>query len=264
MERIMTEESNRQVLLLGWDGADWKIIHQLLDKGQMPALERLMRQGVRGHVSTLKPSLSPLLWSTIATGKLADKHNILGFTEPSPDGAGVRPVSSASWGCKPLWSIVSERGQKSAVVNWLATHPADIMQGTVVSDFFRHVHGGDADKWPVPPRAISPESLVPVMGDLIVHPADVRPSQLSSFVPEANRLPKKGNDKLTEMGRLCAQCATVHAAGTFLAKHASWNLLAVYYDTLDRICHHFMRYRAPRMPFVSGKDFDLYGQGVDH
>ena len=84
----MSGVSNKRILLLGWDGADWKIIDRLLEKGQLPALESLIRQGVKGNISTLKPSLSPLLWSTIATGKSADKHNILGFTEPSPDGSG--------------------------------------------------------------------------------------------------------------------------------------------------------------------------------
>ena len=260
----MSEVSNKRILLLGWDGADWKIIDQLLEKGRMPALESLIRQGVKGNISTLKPSLSPLLWSTIATGKSADKHNILGFTEPSPDGSGVRPVSSESWGCMPLWSILERHGQKGAVVNWFATHPADVVDGTAVSDFFRHSRGLNYDKWPVPPRAISPESLLDVMKELIVHPADVKPSQLSCFIPEAVSTIKKRDKKLTEMVRLFAQCASVHAAGTFLAEHEAWNFLAVYYDALDRICHHFMEYRAPRLPYVSERDFKQYSQVVDH
>ena len=260
----MTEASNRRVLLLGWDGADWKIIRQLLAKGQMPALESLIRQGVMGNISTLKPSLSPILWSTIATGKFADRHNILGFTEPSPDGSGVRPVSSESWGCKPLWRIISQHGQKSALVNWFATHPADVIGGVVVSDLFRHAHGRDSDKWLVPPRAISPESLVDVMQDLRTQPEDLEASHLSLFIPEAHRIRRKPDKRLTTMARLHAECATVHAAGSYLAKHESWNLLAVYYDTLDRICHDFMRYRPPRMPYVSKKDFETYGQVVDN
>ncbi|HID30746.1 MAG TPA: tetratricopeptide repeat protein [Desulfobacterales bacterium] len=260
----MTEVSDSRVLLLGWDGADWKIVHQLLNKGQMPALESLIRQGVMGNISTLKPSLSPILWSTIATGKSAEKHNILGFTEPSPDGSGVRPVSSESWGCKPLWRIISQQGQKTAVVNWFATHPADVIEGTVVSDSFRSAHRKDSDNWPVPPRAISPESLVDVMGDLRVHREDLEPSQMSSLIPEARITRRKPGKRLTTMARLHAECATVHATGTYLAKHQSWNLLAVYYDTLDRICHDFMRYRAPKMPYVSEKDFVIYGRVVDN
>jgi len=260
----MNEPSERRVLLLGLDGADWKIIRQLLDKGKMPALERLMSQGVSGNIATLKPSLSPLLWSTVATGKPADKHNILGFTEPSPDGSGARPVSSDSWGSLPLWLILSRQGLKSAVVNWFATHPADVMEATVVSDFFRHGRPGVADTWAMPPRAVSPEWLAPVMQDVIVHPADVTASQLASFFPEAYSLRGKKDKKLTEMKRLFAQCVTVHGAGTYLAEHGTWNLLAVYYDTLDRICHHFMPYRAPRMPYVSEKDCMTYGEVVDH
>jgi len=33
-----------KVILIGWDAADWKVIHPLLDAGQMPHLARLGRR----------------------------------------------------------------------------------------------------------------------------------------------------------------------------------------------------------------------------
>ena len=36
----------RKVLLIGWDAADWKVIHPLLDAGKMPNLQRLIENGV--------------------------------------------------------------------------------------------------------------------------------------------------------------------------------------------------------------------------
>jgi len=74
-------KSKRKLLLIGWDGADWKVIHPLLDSGRMPTLNKLVEQGVMGSISTLEPPFSPMLWTSIATGKHADKHGILGFTE---------------------------------------------------------------------------------------------------------------------------------------------------------------------------------------
>ncbi len=85
-----------RVLLVGWDAADWKMISPLMDAGQMPALSRFVERGVMGNISTLRPALSPILWNSIATGKRADKHGILGFIEPSADGNGIRPASSTS------------------------------------------------------------------------------------------------------------------------------------------------------------------------
>ena len=118
----MDKRLTRRVLLIGWDGADWKIINQLLDAGQMPAMDRFINEGTMGNIATLKPTLSPVLWSTIATGKRADKHGILGFLETLPDGSGVRPVSGESLKCKPLWNIVEDCGLKSGVVGLSLIH----------------------------------------------------------------------------------------------------------------------------------------------
>ncbi len=70
----MTDPPSRKVLLIGWDAADWKVITPLLDAGKMPNLERLINEGVMGNLSTLYPSLSPTLWTSIATGKRPFNH----------------------------------------------------------------------------------------------------------------------------------------------------------------------------------------------
>lgn len=64
--------SPRKVLLLGWDAADWKVINPLIDQGKMPNLARLVEGGVMGNIATLQPLLSPMLWTSIATGGLPE------------------------------------------------------------------------------------------------------------------------------------------------------------------------------------------------
>jgi predicted AlkP superfamily phosphohydrolase/phosphomutase len=86
----------KDLLLIGWDGADWDVINPLLDSGKMPNLENLVNHGVIGDLATLYPELSPMLWTSIATGKRAYKHGIYGFSEPTPDGRSIRPISNLS------------------------------------------------------------------------------------------------------------------------------------------------------------------------
>ena len=81
-----------KLLLIGWDAADWKVITPLVDSGKMPNLQSMIEQGVMGNLATLYPILSPMLWTTIATGKRAHKHGIHGFVEPDPRSGGVRPI----------------------------------------------------------------------------------------------------------------------------------------------------------------------------
>ena len=99
-----------RTLLVGWDAADWKILNPLIDRGEMPVFGRLVERGTIADMATLEPVLSPLLWNSIATGKRADRHGILGFTEVDPDSGRVRPVSSVSRRTKALWNILSQNG----------------------------------------------------------------------------------------------------------------------------------------------------------
>src|SRR5271170_7916628 len=151
----MSKRLTRRVLLLGWDAADWKIIHPLVEAGKMPVLARLLEYGISGQILTLQPALSPILWNSIATGKRADKHGILGFMEPSPDGQGVRHVSSTSRRAKALWNILSQQGLRSHIVNWFASHPAEPIDGIVFSNLLTNLAlGPDGDLLPLPLSAV--------------------------------------------------------------------------------------------------------------
>ena len=63
----MIQTANTKVLLIGWDAADWKIIHQLVDAGKMPHMAGFIEEGVIGNLATLYLELSPMLWPSIAT-----------------------------------------------------------------------------------------------------------------------------------------------------------------------------------------------------
>ena len=105
----MNKRIAKKVLLIGWDAADWQHINPLLEQGLLPGLESLINRGVMGNLATLHPVLSPMLWNSIATGKTADKHGVLGFTQPVPSGKGVRPFPSTSRKVKALWNICHQK-----------------------------------------------------------------------------------------------------------------------------------------------------------
>src|SRR2546430_8341636 len=126
----------RKVLLIGWDAADWEHINPLLEEGLMPTLDALINRGVMGNLATLQPVLSPMLWNSVATGKFADKHGIHGFIEPDPVNGGARPYTSTSRKCKAVWNILSQSGLRSNVVGWGASHPAEPINWTGVTNAF--------------------------------------------------------------------------------------------------------------------------------
>ncbi|MFN7286954.1 MAG: alkaline phosphatase family protein, partial [Verrucomicrobiota bacterium] len=100
----------RRILLIGWDAADWQHIDPLLERGLMPSLAGLLARGVRGNLASLMPMVSPMLWTSVVTGRTADEHGVHGFVEADPSGKGVRPWSSLSRRGKAVWNILHQEG----------------------------------------------------------------------------------------------------------------------------------------------------------
>src|SRR3989304_6145529 len=146
----MTKRLAEKVLLIGWDAADWVMIRPLIEQGLMPTFAKMIEEGVSGNLATIRPILSPMLWNSIATGKRADKHGICGFVEPMPDGTGIRPITSTSRKTKAILNILSQNDRTSNVVGWFASHPAEPIRGTVVTDYYVHppAKGQDPDSLP--------------------------------------------------------------------------------------------------------------------
>ena len=145
--RSVALTTKRKVLLIGWDAADWEHITPLLEEGLMPTLDALIDRGVMGNLATLQPILSPMLWNSVATGKLADKHGIHGFIEPDPVNGGARPYTSTSRKCKALWNILSQSGLSSNIIGWWASHPAEPIKGNVVTNAFGEVRFDPEKGW---------------------------------------------------------------------------------------------------------------------
>jgi predicted AlkP superfamily phosphohydrolase/phosphomutase/tetratricopeptide (TPR) repeat protein len=257
----MPKRLTRRVLLLGWDAADWNIIYPLIEAGKMPVLEKFIETGVSGPIATLQPILSPMLWTSIATGKRADKHDILGFVEPSPDGKGVRPVSSTSRKCKAIWNILSQSGLRSVVINWFASHPAEPINGVILTNRFTHVVGKDMGRSPLEAAAVHPPELLELVENFRVHPLDLTAQQMLPFFPKEKR-PEKTDPRVGWLAQTLAQCASTQNAATYFAAQEEWDLLAVYYDAIDQVGHTFMEYHPPAMKHVGEEDAVFFGEVV--
>lgn len=259
----------KRLLLVGWDAADWKIIHPLLDAGAMPAARHLVETGVSGNLATLEPELSPMLWTSIATGKHAYHHGVHGFTEVDPASGRVAPVSAATRRCKALWQMLGEHGLKSNVVSWFATQGERDFPGCMVSNLFNSVrHGKDdpPEAWPAPPAGTYwPESLGEKLNELRVSPHDIDGDEIIRlFVPDAPKIDQSRDRRLWRLAERLAETFSVHAAAcTLMQDQPDWDFTAVYYRAIDEISHDFMHYHPPRMAGIPERDFALYQEVVD-
>ena len=254
----MSDRIAKKVLLVGWDAADWQMIQPLIERGWMPSLKSLMDRGVWGNIATLQPILSPMLWNSIATGQYADAHGVHGFTEPTPEGDGVRPVMSTSRKCKAIWNILTQNDLRTNVVGWYASHPAEPINGVAVSNQFEQISAKYGEPWPVPEGAVHPAEMAQTLAEFRVHPGELGPDAILPFIPQAAKIDLSKENRLGKLHMLLAQTASIHAVTTHLLENTEWDLTAVYYEGIDRFGHEFMHYHPPKLDSVPQDEFDIY------
>jgi predicted AlkP superfamily phosphohydrolase/phosphomutase len=121
-------------VVVGLDGADWQLLDDYVKAGAMPQLARLAAEGRRGVLVTQHPPLSPLVWTTMMTGRGPLEHHILDFTRRAPGTGAREPITSDERRVPALWNMADQRGRRSAVLGMWATYPAETIRGVVVSD----------------------------------------------------------------------------------------------------------------------------------
>jgi hypothetical protein len=120
-----------RVLVLGVDGLDRRLVERMSAAGDLPALSRMMREGFVADVAERRPILSPVVWTTYASGYRGQVHGIGGWTDASG-----HPYTAADARVRRLWDTATAAGVTADVVGWLMTWPVSPIQGTLVSDRF--------------------------------------------------------------------------------------------------------------------------------
>jgi len=108
-----------RVAIFALDGADWELISELADDGRLPNLKALAQGGSTGSVQSIQPMVSPMLWTTVATGLTPDRHGVLDFV----DHAQQAPVNAFSRHTPALWEISESFGRTALVSNWWTDWP---------------------------------------------------------------------------------------------------------------------------------------------
>jgi Flp pilus assembly protein TadD len=259
-----------KVLILGVDAADWRVADPLIRAGRMPNLASLIRRGARADLHTITPMLSPLLWTTIATGATPDRHGILNFLTTDPRAGEEVPVSSTQRRVPAFWNILTQFGISQGIVAWLATWPAEAVSGHLVTDRFGFLAFagtvGDAGEqgmtWP-PEYAQQARALEVTPGSL---PLTFWKRFFTVPDRELAGLGRTGFQKgnlLENFALSAATALTSTAIGEDLQKTADPRVLAVYYEFIDAAGHLVMPYAPPRRPQITERDFERYGRAMD-
>ena len=147
----------KKVIFLGLDGLDPALTEQFMAEGKMPNLKQLKETGTYSRLRTTFPALSPVAWSTFATGVNPAKHNIFDFLTrdlrsyaPELSSARVnpprrvlrigryriplsRPSVELRRKSEPFWKILGRHAIPSTVLRVPITFPPDRFKGRLLS-----------------------------------------------------------------------------------------------------------------------------------
>jgi Flp pilus assembly protein TadD len=253
-----------RVIVVGLDGADWQLLDAYIAKGAMPQLARLAREGRSGELRSLVPALSPLVWTTIATGVGPLQHRILDFTRFNPATGAREPITSDERRVKAVWEMAGQSERDVAVYGLWATHPAEPVRGLLISDrFFSFqrqeaqapagvVHPPDAERWALDARA-SVDAAVGL-------------AALQAYLPwlteaeyrELAARPDPFAHPVTALRRILVETRLYHRLALERARSARPALTFVYIQGTDSVGHVFSPYAPPRLPSIAPADFERY------
>lgn len=146
----------RRVVVLGLDGLDPVLARRWMDEGQLPHLDALRREGGFRPLGTTWPAMSPVGWSTFATGVDASGHNIFDFLArdrlthlPTLSSTRLRRAPGRRLGplrlpggghpfeslkrSKPFWTTCAEAGVATSILRVPITFPPDRFGGKLLS-----------------------------------------------------------------------------------------------------------------------------------
>jgi predicted AlkP superfamily pyrophosphatase or phosphodiesterase len=217
--------------------------------GELPNFTALARNGYAAHLTTFTPALSPVVWTSIATGKAPAKHGIHGFLARDPVTGEGFPVTSNMRRTGALWNILGEAGVDVGVVGWWLTWPAEEVNGWMVSPYAApgqttwkgtiYAEGREDQTWP-------PDLLPRIAPEIEAGVEQAGRSFRRLFpVPEETDLPEYLRAFLKDSLWVHVSDVVFLNAGLKILEEERPRFMAVYLGGVDVTGHRFYRFSHP-------------------
>lgn len=242
-----------RVAIFAIDGADWTLLSELSDDGRIPNIRALAQGGTTASLQTIQPTVSPLLWTTVATGLPPDRHGVIDFV----DAANKRPVDATSRRAPALWEIAEAFGRAAVVVNWWTAWPAT-GEGAVTYDAPVTLLAG----------AIAPAELGPRVQSQVVPVESIGYPQISRFLNITAREYEQAandanpSDPVSVFRNVLAKTWTNHRVATTLYQQQAPLLMMMSYEGTDVANHLFAPYHPPYRQGIPQSEYRKYWPAV--
>ncbi|UJX42210.1 alkaline phosphatase family protein [Desulfovibrio sp. JY] len=223
-----------RVVVVGWDGATFDIVKPMIAAGRMPVLQKFLENGVHAPLCSTVPPVTPVAWTSFATGCTPGRHGIFDALTLDPNSHEVRFVSAAMRRAAPIWAVLSDRGRPAGAVNVPVTWPPDPINGLVISGMFTPSYAED-----------------------YVHPPELREKIEARFGPCRDSPNMDPDPKRYLQNLLDGVDARCELTLWLMAQKPLDYFCSVFMES-DRVQHFFWGYRDPSHP-----DHAALGQAIE-
>jgi predicted AlkP superfamily phosphohydrolase/phosphomutase len=226
-----------RVILIAWDGADWRILDPLLESGALPNLQALIDRGQRDVLRSTVPTHSWSAWPSFLTGVDPVDHGVYDILEAVPGTHKQFPVTYKSIKARTFLDDLTAAGKPMLLLDIPLTFPPPDVPGSLLA-------GGVLPK-----------------GRPFTAPEDL-PDTLSKAGLE---WPINGMSWTTYRNRPDAYLDEAHdvtakriKVSEWLMDNSEWDLMASVWVAVDRTQHCLSSHIAPDHPdYAKNKDTRL-------
>ena len=215
----MTHQSKRRALLIGLDGATWRLLDPMMEEGVLPNLARLRAGGTWGELESTIPPVTAPAWTTFQTGVLPGKHGVYAFNQYRKQSYRTTLVSSRDIRSPVIWELVSDNDKRVAVVNVPLTYPPRPVNGFLIAGM-----------------------QTPNLKSDFTHPSGLR-EELMRTVPDYRIIVPQtefnlhGLDRFVEMSTKAEQARFNAFCYVLKEKCPDWDLAMVHVQSTDTVQH---------------------------
>jgi predicted AlkP superfamily phosphohydrolase/phosphomutase len=217
--KIMTK-----VLVIGLDGATWRIIKPLINKGKLPTFKKLIKEGVCGELESTIPPWTIPAWNSFATGKNPGKLGIFTFMCRAYGSYKFKPYFFLKKRQQCIWDILSKEGKNITLINVPNIHSAYQINGYMIAGWL--YKSEDTLMWPLDLK----EKI-----DMISGGYEASMIKVDIHKGEIINLPLTNRKYLEGVFRVMNKRFKVLE---FFLKE-EWDFLFVVFTTPDRVQHRF-------------------------
>lgn len=204
----------QKLVVLGLDGADWRVLQPEIDAGRLPVLAKLQAEGSYGRLdSTIRPE-SSVAWSTFATGVNPGKHGVFGFVRHQPNSYKFSLANSHSLSTRCFWDYLGDAGYRVGLLNIPFTYPPKVVNGFLVSGM-----------------------LTPGAHVSFTYPVDLQERLMARFQPLMFDAGDGDQEKTAVANRVSLYTHQQLEMAKWLLRNETWDCFSMVFTGLDRLQH---------------------------